>query len=622
MSTLRVSHDESPAVCTIGPSLEELQSLAAIGVEAVPTLCISKETLHRIAVANNLEEKLKAIWEETVPHHSQKSLQGISAKVTTVFERIHIPDDISNILLKHVHGHFETSYLNVYASSFSFTHAEYCHENVHGDANLVHSIMTIWQKLSSDYIRQIRHTFTTEMVVPDSIIIQQSYAAKASGVAYTKHPLTEDKTQIVIRSIQGIQSLKDQFEKTDTFTIDTRTWNVINTKKSTQTIGFTQKPDGFATFALSPAKQDEISLNQDQAVTLAHIIRKIKLKFPQHKKIWWQLYENRFIILGLRTFEVFKPEVVLKKHKSLTKVLVIADGLSEVTSANDGIGLLKGDYFLTEMGVHPLFLIKGKHANTYLDSVTKKIQATLNKQLDPFTLYQPSQYTSNEFKMLLHGNNFELDEENPFLGFRGASRTYLHPEIFQFELHLCLRLLENYKNTFGLNLSWVRTPNELVFLIEKIKKQGLFEQKNFQAWWQITTPENILNLDAYPLENISGIVINIETLTELSLGIDPKNYELLYHYGVSTPFMEKIMASIKKQLESKNLPPDFQVFVLNPYYNNSITRTTVELGFNGVIVGSDNVAAVHEQICDTESNTLTNALHSLLKDIKLHQLSP
>ena len=121
-----------------------------------------------------------------------------------------------------------------------------------------------------------------------------------------------------------------------------------------------------------------------------------------------------------------------KKLKTLTKVYV---NLAEPDQAEalakrhvDGIGLLRAEFMIAGIGTHPKFLIKEGRQHEFV----RKLTHDLVKFVKPFAprpvIYRATDFKTNEYKNLKGGAHFEPKEENPMLGFRGASRYIADPE--------------------------------------------------------------------------------------------------------------------------------------------------------------------------------------------------
>ena len=134
-----------------------------------------------------------------------------------------------------------------------------------------------------------------------------------------------------------------------------------------------------------------------------------------------------------------------------------------------------------------------------------------------------SDFKSNEYKKLIGGSRYEPDEENPMLGFRGASRYVA--ENFRDCFELECRALKKTRDEMGLTnveimIPFVRTVTEARRVIELLAKNGLKRGENgLRLIMMCEIPSNALLADQF-LEYFDGFSIGSNDLTQLTLGLD------------------------------------------------------------------------------------------------------
>ena len=130
---------------------------------------------------------------------------------------------------------------------------------------------------------------------------------------------------------------------------------------------------------------------------------------------------------------------------------------------------------------------------------------------------------NNEYANLIGGRQYEPIEENPMLGFRGASR-YLQPD-FQACFELEVAALKRVRNEMGLSnveimVPFVRTVNEAKQVIDLLAKLGLKRGENgLRIIMMCELPTNALLASEY-LEHFDGMSIGSNDMTQLTLGLD------------------------------------------------------------------------------------------------------
>lgn len=232
---------------------------------------------------------------------------------------------------------------------------------------------------------------------------------------------------------------------------------------------------------------------------------------------------------------------------------------------NDGIGLARLEFIITNMiGIHPSALLQLDTLPAALkDEILKKTAAyaspvefyieklregiaTIAASFYPKPIiFRFSDFKSNEYANLVGGKLFEPEEENPMLGFRGASR-YLDArfrDCFALECEAFKRVI----NDMGLDntqmmVPFARTVDELRQVIELIESHGLKRGKNCKIFMMCELPSNVLLADQF-LEYVDGFSIGSNDLTQLTLGLD-RDSALIAHLFDERNEAVKIMLSM------------------------------------------------------------------------------
>jgi pyruvate,water dikinase len=210
---------------------------------------------------------------------------------------------------------------------------------------------------------------------------------------------------------------------------------------------------------------------------------------------------------------------------------------------NDGIGLARLEFIIARMiGIHPKAVLDYPDipadlkqevenrcagyrdpATFYVEKLTEGI-ATLGAAFFPkHVIVRMSDFKSNEYSSLIGGQRYEPREENPMLGFRGASRYVA--ENFRDCFELECRALKKVRNEMGLGnveimIPFVRTVAEARRVIELLAENGLKRGENgLRLIMMCEIPSNALLADDF-LEYFDGFSIGSNDLTQLTLGLD------------------------------------------------------------------------------------------------------
>jgi pyruvate,water dikinase len=210
---------------------------------------------------------------------------------------------------------------------------------------------------------------------------------------------------------------------------------------------------------------------------------------------------------------------------------------------NEGVGLARLEFIINRMiGVHPKALLN-------YDTLPRDIQQTVDKRISGYSspvdfyvdklvegistlagafapkkvIVRMSDFKSNEYANLIGGALYEPDEENPMLGFRGASR-YIS-ETFRDCFELECRAMKRVRNEMGFTnvevmIPFVRTVGEAAQVMDLLAENGLKRGENgLRVIMMCELPSNALLADQF-LEHFDGFSIGSNDLTQLTLGLD------------------------------------------------------------------------------------------------------
>jgi pyruvate,water dikinase len=315
--------------------------------------------------------------------------------------------------------------------------------------------------------------------------------------------------------------------------------------------------------------------------------------------------------------------------KTKTKVMLIlahpdeAFGYSQLP--NDGVGLMRMEFIISNsIGIHPMAL---KHFATINDSKVKtqiKSLTSLYKNKEEFfinklaestakiaaafypkeVIVRMSDFKSNEYANLIGGQQFEPNEENPMIGFRGASRYY-HP-MYKDAFEMECKAMKMVRDEMGftnvkLMIPFCRTISEAEKVITVMDACGLKRKENgLELYVMIEIPSNALLAEEFA-KHFDGFSIGSNDLTQLTLGAD-RDSELLSE--IFSPFdpavMQLIEITLTKSKKTKThtglcgqAPSDY------PEYAKFLVKNGIDsISFNpdALIKGIENIAEAEKNI--------------------------
>ena len=270
----------------------------------------------------------------------------------------------------------------------------------------------------------------------------------------------------------------------------------------------------------------------------------------------------------------------------------------------DGIGLLRAEFMMANIGIHPKRMIAENRQKEYIEKLTSGI-VEFCKNFNPRpVIYRASDFKTNEYRSLKFGKLYEPEESNPMLGFRGAGR-YLHsPEVFQMELEA----IKIVRNKFNLKNIWLmipfcRTPRELFEVKKLIAGAGLLRSPSFKLFMMAEIPSNVILLDKFIDVGIDGISIGSNDLTMLTLGLDRDNSEVSRDFNEMDPAM---LWSLKR-LITKAKKRGIMVGICGqaPSNHPDLVEKLVKWGITSISVSPDAIDHTREIIHWAENRNIT-----------------
>lgn len=231
---------------------------------------------------------------------------------------------------------------------------------------------------------------------------------------------------------------------------------------------------------------------------------------------------------------------------------------------NEGVGLARLEFIINRMiGVHPKALLNmntlpreiiqaiheriagyASPVDFYVDKLVEGIATLAVAFKEKPVIVRMSDFKSNEYANLIGGKLYEPEEENPMLGFRGASRYISDNFRDCFELEC--RALKRVRDDMGLTnveimIPFVRTTNEAKQVIELLEKNGLKRGENgLRIIMMCELPTNALLADEY-LQYFDGFSIGSNDLTQLTLGLDRDSGIVSQAFDERDPAVKKLL---------------------------------------------------------------------------------
>lgn len=270
--------------------------------------------------------------------------------------------------------------------------------------------------------------------------------------------------------------------------------------------------------------------------------------------------EDKFLMQEtLNTVPIQPHFPTLKTATKLYLNLAEPELAEKHASANvDGVGLLRAEFMIAQIGVHPRKMIADGKRKLFIDHLTEGIGRICKAFAPRPVVYRTTDFKTSEYANLKGGKEFEGVEDNPLIGFRGAYRYIVDEKVFCLELDAIKRI----RNKMGLRNLWVmipfvRTVDELLQVKKIITSHGLMRSSSFKLWMMVEIPSNVILLDDFIDIGIDGVSIGSNDLTMLMLGLDRDNEKISKEFDERNPAvlwaLEKTIKTCQKRKISSSI---------------------------------------------------------------------
>jgi pyruvate,water dikinase len=291
---------------------------------------------------------------------------------------------------------------------------------------------------------------------------------------------------------------------------------------------------------------------------------------------------------------------------------------------NDGVGLARLEFIInTSIGVHPMALVRyaqltgdaraavdrltaghDDKPGYFVDKLAEGVGTIAAAFYPKRVIVRLSDFKTNEYARLAGGSAFEPTEENPMLGFRGASRYY--DERYREGFALECRALKKVREEMGLlnvlvMVPFCRTVEEARLVTEELARNGLRRHEHgLGLYMMVEIPSNVLLLPAFA-EYFDGFSIGSNDLTQLTLGVDRDSALVAHLFDERNQAVQTLVAQAIDQARRLNrkiglcgqAPSDYPDFA----------RFLVQCGIDSISLNPDAVLSTTKLVAHVEAET-------------------
>lgn len=289
---------------------------------------------------------------------------------------------------------------------------------------------------------------------------------------------------------------------------------------------------------------------------------------------------------------------------------------------NDGIGLARLEFIITHfIAIHPMALIHfekvtddnirkeidklthgyAQKSDFFVDKLAQGVAKIAAAFYPNDVIVRMSDFKSNEYAGLLGGKFFELDEENPMIGFRGASRYYdaRYREAFALECEAMLKVRDEMGLTnVKLMIPFCRTVPEGKNVINLMAQKGLVQGKNsLEIYMMVEIPSNVILIKEFG-KIFDGFSIGSNDLTQLTLGLDRDSAQISHIFDERNAAVEELIR--QAITESNKMGKKIGICGQAPSDYPEFARFLVQCGIDSISLNSDTVIKTTVDILKTE----------------------
>jgi pyruvate,water dikinase len=264
----------------------------------------------------------------------------------------------------------------------------------------------------------------------------------------------------------------------------------------------------------------------------------------------------------------------------------------------DGVGLLRAEFMIAQLGHHPKKLLREGRGKVFSRQLAKGIAEICAAFGERPVVYRATDFKTNEYRHLIGGEEFEPEEENPLIGYRGCYRYVTDPKVFQLELEAIKQVREKHKNLW-IMIPFVRSVQEFQKVKALIFAAGLRRSSSFKIWMMAELPENIIMVDDYIDAGVDGFSIGTNDLTMLILGTDRDNENVASEYDERHPAVQWALERIIRKCRNRGV--SISVCGQGPSTYHELASKMVEWGVTSLSVSPDSIESVREVAAQAEA---------------------
>jgi pyruvate,water dikinase len=341
--------------------------------------------------------------------------------------------------------------------------------------------------------------------------------------------------------------------------------------------------------------------------------------------------DTGYVYEGARRFDIERIDLS-SIERPATKIMMNVGNPDEAFALsftpNDGVGLARLEFIInTAIGVHPMALVRYAQLEGqaradvdrlttgyadkpafFVDKLAEGVATIAAAFYPKDVIVRLSDFKTNEYARLAGGIGFEPSEENPMIGFRGASRYY--DDRYREGFALECRALKTVRETMGLTnvkimVPFCRTLDEARRVVDEMARHGLRRRDNgLELYMMVEIPSNVILLSEFA-RYFDGFSIGSNDLTQLTLGVDRESEIIAHVFDERDKAVRELIAQAIRQ--ARVLGRKIGLCGQAPSDYPEFADFLVECGIDSMSLNPDAVLRTMRQLREMETRRGTGA---------------
>lgn len=280
----------------------------------------------------------------------------------------------------------------------------------------------------------------------------------------------------------------------------------------------------------------------------------------------------------------------------------------------DGVGLMRSEFLFTNyIGEHPCAVIEDGRKDELIDKLADGISKVCRAFYPRPVTLRTSDFKTNEYRDMKGGSDYEPNEDNPMIGWRGCSRyvSDSYREAFMCELRAIKKVRDEmgFRN-LNMMLPFVRTIDEVKEITAMMEQVGLRRGRDFKLYFMAEIPANIFLADEFS-KYCDWFSIGSNDLTQLVMGCD-RDSDILGHMGYFDERQEAVKRAISHLIKvAHENGKHVSICGQAPSVYPEFTEFLVEEGIDAISLNPDTFNKTKRIIASAEQRVLLRDLREL-----------